>query len=93
MNSVLSLVFVRRLCSGLSNLHLVSREGNTKRGPYFIVFAAEDPAGWLDWRLDEKEQLPVNSTAGLVDVYRTVRYRQHAGVSVKINSASGVPGQ
>ena len=93
MNSVLSSVFVRRLCSGLSNLHRVSWEGNTKRRSYFVCFVAEDPAGWLDWRLDEKEQLPVNSTARLVDVYRTVRYRQDAGVSVKINSASGVPGQ
>ena len=58
-----------------------------------LCFAAEDPDGWLDWRLDEKEQLPINSTAGLVDFKRTVHYRQHTGVSVKINSASGVPGK
>ena len=57
-----------------------------------LISASDDPAGWLDWRLDEKQQLPIHMSPSLVDLYKTVRYRQQAGVAIKISSAYGVPG-
>ena len=58
----------------------------------YMYLSADDPAGWLEWRLDEKQQLPVNTSAPLLDVYKSVRYRQHAGVAIKVHSAYGLPG-
>ena len=57
-----------------------------------MYLSSDDPAGWLEWRLDEKQQLPVNTSAPLLDMYKSVRYRQHAGVAIKVHSAYGLPG-